>query len=156
MLLLVLAWRYGFFFFSLSKILSPSLPGVLAWDSIYSRRRLFQNWFFLFPISADGRRGLFPLWDSSQSFGFYLLPSPVRRPEWGHGVQIAWPTFFLPSTAGRSWCTSFICLLTVTLWLIQTRRVVEIPYFSFLSGRSRDNIYRDHRNHKTRKTLTTF
>ena len=38
-----------------------------------------KNWFFSFPISADGRRGLFPLWDSSQSFDFYLLPSPVRR-----------------------------------------------------------------------------
>ena len=46
---------------------------------IWSRRPLFQKLIFLFPISADGRRGLFPLWDSSQSFGFYLLPSPVRR-----------------------------------------------------------------------------
>ena len=34
---------------------------------------------FLFPISTDGRKGLYPLWDSNQSFGFYLLPSPVRR-----------------------------------------------------------------------------
>ena len=38
-----------------------------------------QKLFFLFPISADGRRGLFPRWGPSQSFGFYLLPSPVRR-----------------------------------------------------------------------------
>ena len=46
---------------------------------ILLRRPHLQNWFFLFPISADGRRGLFSLWDSSHSFGFYLLPSPVRR-----------------------------------------------------------------------------
>ena len=116
-----------------------SLPGVLAWDSCPLTMTLSSKLIFLFPISTDGRRGLFPLWDSSQSFGFYLLPSPVRQFEWGHGVQIAWPTFFLPSTAGRSWPTFFICLLTVNLWLIQTRRVVEIPYFSSLSGRSRDS-----------------
>ena len=61
---------------------------------VLSRRPHLQKLIFLFPISADGRRGLFPFWDSSQSFGFYLLPSPVRRFEWGHGVQIAWPTFF--------------------------------------------------------------
>ena len=46
---------------------------------ICSRRCLFLELIFLFPTSADGRRGLFPLWDSSQSFGFYLLPSPVRQ-----------------------------------------------------------------------------
>ena len=46
---------------------------------ICSRRPRFQKLIFLFPISADERRGLFPLWDSSHSFGFYLLPSPVRR-----------------------------------------------------------------------------
>ncbi len=40
--------------------------------------------------------------------------------------------------ASWSWPTFFICLLTVNLWLIQTQRVVEIPYFSSLSGRSRD------------------
>ena len=61
---------------------------------VLSRRPHLQKLIFLFPISTDGRRGLFPLWDSSQLFGFYLLPSPVRWFEWGHGVQIAWPTFF--------------------------------------------------------------
>ena len=55
-----------------------SLPGVLAWDSHPFTMTSSSKLIFLFPISADGRRGLFPLWDSSQSFGFYLLPSPVR------------------------------------------------------------------------------
>ena len=118
-----------------------SLPGVLAWDSRPLMTTSSSKLIFLFPISTDGRRGLFPLWDSSQSFGFYPPPSPVRRFEWGHGVQIAWPTFFfLPSTASWSWPTFSICLLTVNLWLIQTRRVVEIPYFSSLSGRPRDTM----------------
>ena len=117
-----------------------SLPGVLPWDSCPLTTTSSSKLIFFFPISADGRRGLFPLWDSSQSFGFYILPSPVRRFEWGHGVQIAWPTFF-SSFNGQSWPTFFICLLTVNLWLIQTRRVVEIPYFSSLSGRSRDNTH---------------
>ena len=49
----------------------------LAWDPFTTTS--VPKLIFLFPISADGRRGLFPLWDSSQSFGFYLLPSPVRR-----------------------------------------------------------------------------
>ena len=60
-----------------------SLPGI--WREI--RPHLFTRTsvpklIFLFPISADGRRGLFPLWDSSQLFSFYLLPSPVRRFVW--------------------------------------------------------------------------
>ena len=101
----------------------------LAWDPFTTTT--VPKLIFLFPISADGRRGLFPLWNSSQSFGFYLLPSPVRRFEWGHGVQIAWPTFFLPSTASRSWPTFFICLLTVNLWLIQTRRNSSNSLFLF-------------------------
>ena len=38
-----------------------------------------KNWFSysLFPLTEEG--GYFRFWDSSQSFGFYLLPSPVRR-----------------------------------------------------------------------------
>ena len=48
----------------------------LAWDPFTATS--VPKLIFLFPISADRRRGLFLLWDSSQSFGFYLLPSPVR------------------------------------------------------------------------------
>ena len=56
------------------------LPGV--WREIRpicSRRPLFQNSFSysLFPLTEEG--GYFRFWDSNQSFGFYLLPSPVRR-----------------------------------------------------------------------------
>ena len=68
-----LAWRHRFFF--LSKILSDfftrSLGVRLA--PICSRRHFSSKLIFFTPISADGRRGLFPLWDSSQSFSFYLL-----------------------------------------------------------------------------------
>ena len=92
MLFLVLAWRYGFFF-SLSKILSAFFTRSLGMGLASSHDDLiFQNRFFLFPISADGRRGLFPLWDSSQSFGFYLLPSPVRR--FVRATICPWTSFF--------------------------------------------------------------
>ena len=65
---------------SCPRLFPLSLPGV--WREILPH--LFTTTsvpklIFLFPISADGRRRLFPLWDSSQSFGFYLLLSPVRR-----------------------------------------------------------------------------
>ena len=74
--ILALAWRYGFF---LSKILSTFFTRSLARDSSHLfTMTSVAKLIFLFPISADRRRGLFPLWDSSQSFGFYLLPSPVR------------------------------------------------------------------------------
>ena len=54
-------------------------PGSWNGTRILSRRPHLQTWFFLFPISAVRSRGLFPLWSPSQSFGFYLLPSLVRR-----------------------------------------------------------------------------
>ena len=55
-----------------------SLPGVLAWDSHLSRRPHLQNWFSFFQFPLTGRRCHFCFRDSSQSFGFYLLPYPVR------------------------------------------------------------------------------
>ena len=78
----IYAYRTGLKALSSSSCLrlSPlSLPRV--WREI--RPHLFTmtsvpTTNFLIPISSDGRRGLFPLWDSSQSFGFYFLPSPVR------------------------------------------------------------------------------
>ena len=56
-----------------------SLPGVLAWDShplttTSSSKLIF---LFLFPLTEEG--GYFRFGGSSQPFGFYLLPSPVRR-----------------------------------------------------------------------------
>ena len=46
---------------------------------IHSPRPLSQNWFSysLFPLTEEG--DYFRFCDSSQSFGFYLLPSPVKR-----------------------------------------------------------------------------
>ena len=66
-----LAWRHGSF---LSKILSAFFTRSLGIRSrILSRRPHLRKLIFFTPLSADGRRGLFPLWDSSQSFSFYLL-----------------------------------------------------------------------------------
>ena len=50
-----------------------------VWHKIHSPRPLSQNWFSysLFSLTEEG--GYFRFWDSSQSFSFYLLPSPVRR-----------------------------------------------------------------------------
>ena len=96
---IALAWRYGF---CLSKILSVfprwfrrSFQYILSFQLLFHKSRFWcfirslawhsftttsvPKLIFLFPISADGRRVLFLLWDSSQSFGFYLLPSPVMR-----------------------------------------------------------------------------
>ena len=46
-----------------------------------------QQLIFLSSISADGKESPLPFWGPNLSFGFYLLPSCVRRPEWGHQVQ---------------------------------------------------------------------
>ena len=40
-----------------------------------------QQLTFLLSISADGKESPLPFWGPSQSFGSYLLPSRVRRPE---------------------------------------------------------------------------
>ena len=48
-----------------------SSPGV--WHETPFTETYVPKLIFFTPISADGRRGLFPLWDSSQSFSFYLL-----------------------------------------------------------------------------------
>ena len=96
---IALAWKYGF---SCPRYF-PSSPGDFGgsfnisyhfnncsanlgfdassgvWHVTHSARSLSQNWFSysLFPLTEDG--GYFCFWDSSQSFGFYLLPSPIRR-----------------------------------------------------------------------------
>ena len=46
-----------------------------------------QQLIFLLSISPDGKESPLPFWGPSQSFGFSLLPSRVRRPEWGPQVQ---------------------------------------------------------------------
>ena len=83
---------------------------------------------FFNPISADGRRGLFPLWDSCQSFSFYLLlplsgdslgqlyvPIPHSLPIRSQSANICWFPFW-PGfvTSGLTYIT--IPLLTVILW----------------------------------------
>ena len=77
---------------------------------------------FSFPFFADGKKVPLPFWGPSQSFGFYLLPSCVRRPEWGHLVK----------TSG------FHCdphsFLTVILWRLATvnsnTRIIVILFLS--------------------------
>ena len=94
-----LVWRHRFFL--LSKILSAFFT-----QSLGLRSRV-HSLIFLFPISADGRRGLFPFWDSSQSFGFYLLlllsgdslgllyvPMPHSLPIRSQNANICWLSFW--------------------------------------------------------------
>ena len=86
----------------------------LTWDSVH--RNLCSKFqipklIFFTPIFDDGRRGLFPLWDSSQSFSFCLLlplsgdslgllyvPIPHSLSIWSQSANICWlslwPTFF--------------------------------------------------------------
>ena len=103
--------RYFFIFFYpefLALVLSPTNP--------------VQQLTFLLSISADGKESPLLFWGPSQSFGFYLLPSRVRRPEWGHQVK----------TSG------FHCdphsFLTVILWWLATvnwnTRIVVILFLS--------------------------
>ena len=61
------------------------LPGVLGFGSV--RTNPVQQLTFLLSISADGKECPLPFWGPSQSFGFYLLPSRVRRPECSHQVK---------------------------------------------------------------------
>ena len=113
-----------------------SLPGV--WHEI--RPHLFTmtsvpKLIFLFPISADGRRGLFPLWDSSQSFGFYLLPSPVRRfvrtticpytPFFTHPVTECKHLLFSILTRICYFGIDLLSLLTVILWRLANSNTRE-------------------------------
>ena len=74
-LFLVLAWRYGFF---LSEIFFVFFyPEYLA--LVPSATNPVQQLTFLLSISADGKESPLPFWGPSQSFGFSLLPSRVRR-----------------------------------------------------------------------------
>ena len=80
MLFLILAWRIGSF---VSEILFVFFyPEYLAFGSVHHEPCPTTNFFYyLFPLT--GRSIHFRFWGPSQSFGFSLLPSPVRRPEWG-------------------------------------------------------------------------
>ena len=77
-----------------------------------------QQLIFLLSISADGKESPLPFWGPSQSFGFYLLPSRVRRLKWGYQVQTSVGLHCDPHS-----------FLTVILWRLatvnsNTRRVV--------------------------------
>ena len=80
---------------------------------ICSRRHLSSKLIFLFPISADGKGGYFRFRILANHLAFFLsfpahrVQTPVGfhsvgdpfgllslSPEWGYGVQIAWPIFF--------------------------------------------------------------
>ena len=85
MLFLILAWRKWllrvrdilFIFFTRS-----------TWLLVPSATNPVQQLTFLLSISADGKESPLPFGGPSQSFGFSLLPSRVRRPEWGHQVPV--------------------------------------------------------------------
>ena len=105
---------------------NSSSPGV--WHNIPFTATSVPKLIFFTPISTDGRRGLFPLWDSSQSFGFYLLiphsddslgqlyvPILHSLPIRSQSANICWFQFW-PGfvTSGLTYIT--IPLLTVILW----------------------------------------
>ena len=124
-----LAWRHRSF---LSKILSPFFPRSLdPRFRVLSRRPHLQNssspgaWhetpftatsvpkvIFFTPISADGRRGLFPLWDS---LGLLYVPIPHSLPIRSQSAIICWFQFW-PGfvTSGLTYIA--IPLLIVILW----------------------------------------
>ena len=131
-----LAWRHRSF---LSKIISDFFTWSLGIRSrVLSRRPHLQNIFFT-PISSDERKGLFPLWDSSQSFSFYLLLCQAIATDYymssisllypsGHRVKTSVAFHSDPqsllSPTGRSKLTYItIPLLAVILWRpAKTRR----------------------------------
>ena len=84
MLFLILAWRIGSF---VSEISFSSSFTRSTWLWFCPHEPCPTTNFLLLSISADGKESPLPFWGPSQSFGFSLLPSRVRRPEWGHQVQ---------------------------------------------------------------------
>ena len=140
-----LAWRHRFFF--LSKILPAFFTRSLGarFAPICSRRPLFQKLIFFTPISADRRRGLFPLWDSSQSFGFYLLPLsgdslgllyvpiPHPLPIRSQSENICWFPFW-PGFVTSGLTYIIIPLLTVILWRSDNSNTRDSRNSLFLSS----------------------
>ena len=102
---------YGLFFYPEFLALVPSATNPV------------QQLIFLLSISADGKESPLPFWGPSQSFNFSLLPSRVRRPEWGHQV---------PTSVGLH-CDPH-SFLTVILWRLATvnsnTRIVVILFLS--------------------------
>ena len=109
MLFLVLAWRYGSFS-CLSKILSVFLYPE-SWHGprpICSRRCLIQNWFFLFPISADGRSSHFRLRVLANHLAFFFL-SLVTKCKHLSASTLTHILYFLRQ-AMRNWPILLFCL----------------------------------------------
>ena len=102
---------YGLFFYPEFLALVPSVMNPV------------QQLIFLLSISADGKESPLPFWGPSQSFGFNLLPSRVRRPEWGHQVQTSVGLHYDPHS-----------FWTVILWRLATvnsnTRIVVILFLS--------------------------
>ena len=118
-LFLVLAWRYGYF---LSEIFFDFFyPEYLA--LVLSATNPVQQLTFLLSISADGKESPLPFWGPSQSFGFSLLPSRVRRPEWGHQVK----------TSGFH-CDPHYFLTVILWWLATVNSNTRIVVILFLSS----------------------
>ena len=84
MLFLILAWRNGSF---VSEIFFSSSFTRSTWLLVPSTTNPVQQLTFLLSTSADRKESPLRFWGPSQSFGFSLLPSRVRRPEWGPQVQ---------------------------------------------------------------------
>ena len=83
MLFLTLAWRK--WLLQSEIFLCLLLPGVLGFGSVCYEPCPTTD-FSYYPFPLMGRSPPLPFWGPSQSFGFSLLPSLVRRSEWGHQV----------------------------------------------------------------------
>ena len=104
--------RYFFVFF---------YPEYLA--LVLSATNPVQQLTFLLSISADGKESPLPFWSPSQSFGFSLLPSHIRRPEWGPQVQ----------TSGLH-CDPHSFLTVILWWLATVNSNTRIVVILFLSS----------------------
>ena len=138
-------WLEGIKFLLLSKILSAFFTRSLARDSPPSVHDdlCSKNWFSysLFPLTEEG--GYFYFWDPSQSFGFYILSSPVRRFVWAT-ICPCTPLFTHPVTEYkhlfvsiltwicylRNW-PRFLCQRSVLDLFIQIRWNSSNPLFLF-------------------------
>ena len=126
---IALAWRHRFFLSkTLFRFFTRSL-GTRRTPSVHDNISLLTD--FPYPYFCWRKRGLFPLWDSSQSFSFYLL-LPLSGDSLGQlyvhiphslsiqsqSANICWLPFWLGfvTSAARDRPTLLFFFLVVSLW----------------------------------------
>ena len=125
----IMLWLEGMGWYSCPRFFPLSSPGVLARDSHPLTATSSSKLIFFTFISADRRRGLFPLLDSSQSFSFYLLlplsgdslgllfvPIPHSLRIRSQSANICWFPFW------PGFVTSGLTYITIPLLMVILRR----------------------------------